>query len=102
MPEAPDVQIEQTDKVEFNTAELAPALNGIITESKRGYKTTEFWVGIAVALLTVLDGIPLPEKYEGFVVGLIGAVYVISRGIAKAGVPAVEIEKAEQVNTPPA
>lgn len=88
-----DVVVNQT----FETDDLAPAINGIIKESKSGYKTTEFWVSIAVALLTVLDGIPLPEKFEGVVVGAIGAVYVISRGIAKQGVPAVEVGEAEQV-----
>lgn len=81
---------EVKDAKEFETDELAPAVNAVITESKKGYKTTEFWVSVAVALLTVLDGIPLPEKFEGFVVAGIAAVYAVSRGLAKGGVPAVE------------
>jgi hypothetical protein len=74
----------------FDTELLAPAINSVISESKAGYKTTEFWVSVVVALLTVLDGIPLPEKFEGGVVTLIAVAYALSRGLAKQGVPAIE------------
>lgn len=93
------IDVEQTEVKEFKTDDLAPAVNAVITESKKGYKTTEFWVSVSVALLTVLDGIPLPEKFEGFVVAGIAAVYAISRGVAKGGIPAVEEIK---VAKPPA
>lgn len=59
----------------------------IVEESKAGWKSTEFWVTVVIALLTVLDGVPLPEKYEAVVVGVLGAAYAISRGLAKKGVP---------------
>lgn len=62
----------------------------VVKESKAGYKTTEFWVTVVTAILVVLNGIPLPEKYEGAVVAALGAVYALSRGIAKKGVPVVE------------
>jgi hypothetical protein len=99
--EEPKVQIDSAGTVEFQTAQLAPALNTIITESKKGYKTTEFWVSIVVGLLTVLDGIPLPEKFEGVVVGAIGLAYVLSRGFAKQGVPAVVVEEVPPAPVPP-
>lgn len=66
----------------------------IFKESKAGYRTTEFWVTIAISLLTVLNGIPLPDKYEGFVVAALGAVYALSRGIAKHGQPSIEPDPA--------
>lgn len=69
--------------------ELITSLPAIVRESKAGYKTTEFWVGILLSLLTVLDTIPLPEKFEGVVVGALGLAYILSRGIAKQSVPVV-------------
>lgn len=87
MSESTPVVVNQQN---FDTADLAPALNLVVKESKAGYKTTEFWVGVVVALLTVLDGVPLPEKFEGGVVALIAVAYAISRGLAKNGVPHVE------------
>lgn len=68
----------------------------IVKESKAGYKTTEFWLAIVTSLLVVFNGVPLPEKFEGFVVAAIGVAYALSRGLAKQGVPVVE------VTTPPA
>lgn len=72
------------------TEGLIEALPYVVAETKKGYRTSEFWITIVGSLLVVLDGIPLPEKYEGAVAGLIGAAYIISRGIAKKGVPHVE------------
>jgi hypothetical protein len=68
--------------------EFVQSIPVVVTEAKAGYRTTEFWVTIALSLLTVLDGVPLPEKYEGFVLALLGVAYTFSRGIAKNGVPA--------------
>lgn len=68
-------------------AELVPQ---IIKESKEGYKTTEFWLMVVISILTVVDGIPLPEKYEAAVVAALGVAYALSRGLAKKGVPVVE------------
>lgn len=73
----------------FDTQDLGPAIDTIITESKSGWKTTEFWVALVVSLLTVLDGVPLPEKFEGGVVAAIAVAYALSRGLAKKGVPNV-------------
>jgi hypothetical protein len=70
--------------------DVLEALPMIVSETRKGWKTTEFWVTVAGVLLVVVDGIPLPEKLEGLVAGAIGFAYIISRGIAKKGVPAVE------------
>lgn len=72
--------------------ELLPT---IVKESKEGYKTTEFWLMIVISLLTVVDGIPLPEKYEAVVVAALGIAYALSRGLAKKGVAVVEPQKDE-------
>lgn len=100
--EDPQVQIEQADEITFETGELAPAIGVIVEESKKGYRTTEFWIALGVSLLTVLDGVPLPEKFEGAVVTLIGAAYIISRGLAKKGVGNVTPLPVIEDNTPPA
>lgn len=62
----------------------------VVKESKPGIKTTEFWLTIVISLLTLVNGIPLPDKYEGVVVAALGAAYAISRGIAKNGVASIE------------
>lgn len=78
-------QTVNTDAIEH----AIEALPVVVEESKAGYKTTEFWVAVVTSLLVVLNGIPLPDKYEGIVVGALGAAYAISRGLAKKGIPHV-------------
>lgn len=56
-------------------------------ETKSGVLTSEFWVCIAVMLGTLTDVIPLPERFEGYVVGAIALAYALARGLAKLGVP---------------
>lgn len=70
-----------------NTIEELPVL---FKETKEGYKTTEFWSAVVVSLLTVLGAIPVPEKFQGVVVGVLSAAYAVSRGLAKKGIPATE------------
>ena len=93
MADGPTTVVENVEQADFDTTNLEPAINAIVKETKTGYKTTEFWVAIAVSLLTVVDGIPMPEKYEAIVVGAITAVYIISRGVAKQGIPDIEAPK---------
>jgi hypothetical protein len=69
---------------------LEPAINAIITETKTGYKTTEFWVTVAVSLFAVIDPASLPDWAQGGVLAFAGAAYAISRGLAKQGIPHVE------------
>jgi hypothetical protein len=88
------VNIYNTDSGEA-VGELIESLPTVVKESKSGYKTTEFWITIATALAVTLEAVPVPAKYEGIVVAVVGALYVISRGLAKQGVPVVEPQKDE-------
>lgn len=63
----------------------------VVKEAKAGYKTTEFWVALGGAILTQLGALHLPGKY-GDTVATVALVvsYIVSRGVAKAGVAQVE------------
>lgn len=80
--------IDVTPQDETHVDEVLALLPLLFKEAKEGYKTTEFWLTIAVVVLTWVDAIPLPDKYEGAVAFLAAAAYAISRGLAKKGVPA--------------
>lgn len=84
-PDAPVIVNQNVDAVQ----DVISHIPEIIEESKAGYKTTEFWLTVIVGLLTLVNGIPLPEKYEGFVLAALSIAYALSRGIAKKGVPNV-------------
>jgi hypothetical protein len=89
MPDMPESAVAP-DRPETAIDEVIAAIPTVVKESKAGYKTTEFWVTIAISGLTVLGGIPMPDKYNGLVVAALGAAYALSRGIAKKGIPAIE------------
>jgi hypothetical protein len=97
MPTEDDVtvKVKAADTDAIN--DVIGTLPAVVEESKKGYKTSEFWLAIATSVLVLLNGIPMPEQYEGFVIAALGAVYALSRGIAKKGVPHVEVAKAETV-----
>ncbi len=57
------------------------------SESKPGYRTTEFAVALGSIALIVLDVIPLAERVEGKYAAFIAIGYAVARGLAKAGVP---------------
>lgn len=83
---------------------LEPAINTIISESKAGYKTTEFWVTVVVSTLAVVDPASLPSWAQGAVLAFAAGAYAISRGLAKQGIPSVEAlpaDAAVAVTTPP-
>lgn len=86
----PEVYVEKANKVEIDNDALGEAVATVVKESRGGARTTEFWLAIATSLLVVLNGIPMPEQYEGYVVAGLAAVYAISRGLAKKGVPHIE------------
>jgi hypothetical protein len=85
----PGPQTDPNDTVGEQVDYLIKNAPTVIDESKKGYKTTEFWVSLLASVLVVFDGIPTPETKEGYVVGAIAVAYAVARGIAKAGVPAV-------------
>jgi hypothetical protein len=72
---------------------LPDAVDVVVTETKKGYKTTEFWLTVVSILAVWLDAVPLPTSKEGYVVAALGGVYALSRGLAKNAVPAVEAKK---------
>lgn len=67
-----------------------PLVVQAVKESKAGYKTTEFWLATVAAVLTQVGALDLPGKY-GKTIATVAIVvaYVLSRGVAKAGVPTV-------------
>lgn len=75
---------------DYDTENLGPAIDVIVKETKAGYKTTEFYVALGASVLTILEAYPVPDNIKGIIVGAIAAIYVISRGLAKQGVPEVE------------
>lgn len=64
----------------------------VYKETKAGYKTTEFWLTIAGLLAVNLNGVilTLPDKYQALASAALTGLYVVSRGVAKKGIPAVE------------
>lgn len=76
--------------------ELAPQL---IEETKKGYRTTEFWLTILGLVVVNVNGLvlTLPDKYQAIATGILAGLYALSRGQAKKGIPAIV-----PVKTPPA
>lgn len=67
--------------------QLAPLAGTIVQETKAGYKTTEFWLTLASVILTQLGALDLPGHWGKIVVtASVIVAYIISRGVAKAGV----------------
>jgi hypothetical protein len=66
--------------------DLAP----VVSETKAGYKTTEFWVALLGIVLAQIGVLHLPGKYGDTITTVaLAAGYVLSRGFAKGGVPNV-------------
>jgi hypothetical protein len=80
-PDAPD-----TEAIQQVIAELPQ----VIKEAKAGYRTTEFWITIAWVIASQLQVLHLPSKYGDLSSIAAVVAYVLSRGIAKKGVPHVE------------
>lgn len=87
VPRPPEVDAPEQ---QIDLRPIEDAVAHVVKETKSGPKTTEFWLTLAGTFLVVIDGIPLPEKYEGFVASALLGFYALSRGLAKQGVPAVE------------
>jgi hypothetical protein len=56
---------------------------------KPGYKTTEFWVAVLVAVGSLIAALAdqLPPKYAALASAVSGAAYALSRGLAKVYPP---------------
>lgn len=72
----------------INVADTESTVKAIVKETKAGYKTTEFWGIIAVSLLDVVSQVPTKDK---LVASIVAAAYALARGLAKSGVPNVEV-----------
>lgn len=72
-----------------SATDLIAVVPSVVQEARRGYKTTEFWLAVAGTVLTQLGALHLPGKYGDTIatIALVGS-YILSRGVAKAGVPA--------------
>lgn len=90
----PDADAPVVVNNNFHEGELLDALPVVVKETKEGYKTTEFWIAVVGILATQFDVTSLPPKFQGIVAGAIGIAYILSRGIAKKGIPAVEVKEA--------
>lgn len=59
-------------------------------ETKPGYKTTEFWTAIVIQLVNFSNLVGIwdfmSNTQSAKVMGFVGALYAIGRGVAKAGV----------------
>lgn len=68
--------------------EVLGQLPRAVGEAKAGYKTTEFWLALAGVISTQAGALSLPGEH-GTTIATIAFVvaYVLSRGVAKAGVP---------------
>lgn len=58
-------------------------------ETRPGYKTTEFWVTVAVLVADLTAGLTnvLPPEWAGTIATVSTVLYALSRGLAKHGVP---------------
>lgn len=74
-----------------DTQRVLEALPEVVKESKKGYKTTEFWATVIASVLVLVGPIPVPESKEGGVVALLIGAYTVARGVAKAGSPNVNV-----------
>jgi hypothetical protein len=95
-PQVADLQAE-IDRIEqlAKSDEVHDAYAGVsqvVAETKKGYKTTEFWVAVASLVAVNLNGVvmSLPDKYQAIASAAIAGLYAVSRGFAKQGVPDVK------------
>lgn len=81
---------------DHDAPQAAPTVVEKVSETKPGYATTELWLSILVVVLTNLNALPVPDKYQWIVTMVVAVGYAISRGLAKQGVPVVEPTTVEE------
>ena len=80
----PAPQARQDPAIEAVLENVPAAIN----EAKAGYKTTEFWMALIGIFATQLGALDLPGEHGQTIATVAFLVaYVLSRGVAKAGVP---------------
>jgi hypothetical protein len=84
-----DVGRDTDEAPDYSAEELGERVAGLHDESKWGVLTTEFWmavvVGAAVLIATAISD-SLQDTRGWLLVTILAASYIVSRGIAKAGV----------------
>jgi len=60
-------------------------------ETKPGYQTTEFWLTVLFSIWQLLNVTSIwdymPKSWSGIAIAIVTALYTLSRGQAKQGVP---------------
>lgn len=70
--------------------EFVESLPDVVKEAKSGYKTTEFWLALVGIVATQLSVLELPGEHGQTIATVaIAVAYILSRGVAKAGVPSI-------------
>jgi hypothetical protein len=58
-------------------------------ETKPAVYSTEFWTHVLLQIIFLVNTVDLvtfmPDKYSGIVQAILGAAYMLARGIAKSG-----------------
>lgn len=100
MPDTAVVNAPEAQHVVVNQDQLEGVLEAIpvlYEETRKGWKTTEFWLTVASLVAVNASGVvmTLPDKYQAIASAIIGGLYVVSRGVAKKGVAAPVAAKPE-------
>lgn len=89
LPADESVVINQTFNDASRVDDFIADIPTVIKETKAGYKTTEFWVTVIMSLAAMLEVAPVPDGTGGIAGVALAAIYALSRGIAKKGIPHV-------------
>ncbi len=82
--------IEATTRPDPVIDDFIGYLPEVISETKAGYRTTEFWTTVITSLAAISGAVPMPKDTGGLAAAVMVGLYAISRGIAKKGVAHVE------------
>lgn len=69
--------------------EVLSALPGVIAEAKSGWKTSEFWISLLGIFGVQVGALDMSGVSPGVATAALMVAYVLSRGVAKLGVPHV-------------
>lgn len=91
-PQAPPVPEAQPATIDFpdtgvplpDPGQLQQIVEPVVQETRRGYKTSEFWSSLAILFTDIATSLPAHDK---LLITILGGAYAIARGVAKNGVP---------------
>jgi hypothetical protein len=74
----------------------------VVRETKRGVKTSEFWVHLVLQVIFLLPTLDIwkfiPDRYAFIANAVLGSAYMLSRGQAKSGVPDTTVVNPDNMN----